>query len=138
MTVPHVRAASCKESSFSAASVAQNEFSLNSAMPAAGVAIANQTQGQVKAGNPASLGDAARTLLVENSVSGVEIKAVDEGESSAAPVPNAEKWSHEAIVAFVKYATGAYAETHALREIRGRIRGLIFCRSAGMIRLCRL
>ncbi|QKQ73134.1 hypothetical protein [Nostoc sp. TCL240-02] len=38
-------------------------------------------------------------MLVENSVSGVEIKAVDEGESSAAPVPSAEKWSHEAIVA---------------------------------------
>ncbi|MBD2247991.1 hypothetical protein [Nostoc sp. FACHB-888] len=38
-------------------------------------------------------------LLVENSVSGVEVKAVDEGESSAAPVTSAEKWSHEAIVA---------------------------------------
>ncbi|MCC5610388.1 hypothetical protein LC612_27460 [Nostoc sp. CHAB 5834] len=53
---------------------------------------ANQTQGQVEQGNSTS-------LLVENSVSGVEIKAVHEGESSAAPVPNAEKWSHEAIVA---------------------------------------
>ncbi|WP_392476653.1 hypothetical protein [Nostoc sp. C110] len=38
-------------------------------------------------------------MLVENSVSGVEVKAVHEGESSAAPVPSAEKWSHEAIVA---------------------------------------
>ncbi len=27
------------------------------------------------------------------------MKAVNEGESSAAPLPNAEKWSHEAIVA---------------------------------------
>jgi hypothetical protein len=61
-------------------------------MPAAGVAIANQTQGQVQAGNPAS-------LLVENSVSGVEVKAMNEGKSSAAPVENPEKWSHEAIVA---------------------------------------
>jgi hypothetical protein len=56
------------------------------------VAIANQTQRQVKQGYSA-------TLLVENSVSGVEVKAVDEGESSAAPVLSAEKWSHEAIVA---------------------------------------
>ncbi|WP_254625623.1 hypothetical protein [Nostoc sp. TCL240-02] len=38
-------------------------------------------------------------LMSENSVSGVGFKAVDEGESSAAPVPSAEKWSHEAIVA---------------------------------------
>lgn len=43
--------------------------------------------------------------MTENSVSSVEIKAVDEGENSAAPVPNAEKWSHEPIVAFVKCAT---------------------------------
>ncbi|MEH2163008.1 MAG: hypothetical protein V7K38_18770 [Nostoc sp.] len=35
----------------------------------------------------------------QNQVSGGEVKAVDEGESSAAPVPNPEKWSHEAIVA---------------------------------------
>ncbi|AUB43108.1 Methyl-accepting chemotaxis protein (plasmid) [Nostoc flagelliforme CCNUN1] len=80
------------EGTCSAAPVAQNEFSLNSAMPAAGVAIANQTQEQVEQGYSAM-------LLVENSVSGVEVKAVDEGESSAAPVPNIEKWSHEAIVA---------------------------------------
>ncbi|MBD2510662.1 hypothetical protein H6G91_25885 [Nostoc muscorum FACHB-395] len=53
-------------------------------------AIANQTQGQVEQGNSAS-------LLIENSVSGVEIKAVDEGGYSAAPVT--EKWSHDAIVA---------------------------------------
>ncbi|MCC5661581.1 hypothetical protein LC608_32470 [Nostoc sp. XA010] len=38
-------------------------------------------------------------LMAENSVSGVEIKAVDEGEGSAASVSNPEKWSHEAIVA---------------------------------------
>jgi hypothetical protein len=38
-------------------------------------------------------------LLVENSVSGVEVKGTHEGENSAAPVPNPEKWSHEAIVA---------------------------------------
>lgn len=37
--------------------------------------------------------------MTENSVSGVEIKADHEGESSAAPVVNPEKWSHEAIVA---------------------------------------
>ncbi|MBD2566283.1 hypothetical protein H6G95_38315, partial [Nostoc linckia FACHB-391] len=30
---------------------------------------------------------------------GVGVKAVDEGESSAASIPNPEKWSHEAIVA---------------------------------------
>jgi hypothetical protein len=63
------------------------------------VAIANQTQGQAEQSNSAFLRDAARTLLIENSVSGVEVKTVDEGESSAAPVPSAEKWSHEAIVA---------------------------------------
>ncbi|MEH1918261.1 hypothetical protein [Nostoc sp.] len=38
-------------------------------------------------------------MLVENSVSSVEVKAIDEGESSAAPVPSAEKWSHESIAA---------------------------------------
>ncbi|MBD2729727.1 hypothetical protein H6G96_26275 [Nostoc sp. FACHB-892] len=76
----------------SSAPVAQNEFFSSSAMPAAGVAIANQTQGQVEQVNPTS-------LLVENSVSGGEVKTVHEGESSAAPVTNAEKWSHEAIVA---------------------------------------
>ncbi|MBW4457099.1 MAG: hypothetical protein KME55_33030 [Nostoc indistinguendum CM1-VF10] len=73
------------EGTCSAAPVAQNEFSDKEA-------IANQTQRQVETGNSAS-------LLVENSVSGVEVKIVDEGESSAAPVPSAEKWSHEAIVA---------------------------------------
>ncbi|MCC5667965.1 hypothetical protein LC653_29850 [Nostoc sp. CHAB 5784] len=80
----------CYEGICSAVSVAQNEKSLNSAMPAAGVAIANQTQGQVEAGNPT-------LFLVENSVSGVEVKPVDEGETSATPIT--EKWSHEAIVA---------------------------------------
>lgn len=51
---------------------------------------ANQTQGQVEQCNPTS-------LLVENSVSGVEVKADHEGACSAAPV--VDKWSHEAIVA---------------------------------------
>ncbi|MEA5624800.1 hypothetical protein [Nostoc sp. UHCC 0251] len=69
----------------SAAPVAQNEKSLNSA-------IANQTQGQVEQSNSAS-------LLAENSVSGVEVKADHEGTCSAAPVSSAEKWSHEAVVA---------------------------------------
>ncbi|AUB35442.1 Methyl-accepting chemotaxis protein [Nostoc flagelliforme CCNUN1] len=55
-------------------------------------AIANQTLEQVEQGNPTS-------LLVENSVSGGEIKAVHEDSFSAASVPNPEKWSHEAIVA---------------------------------------
>jgi hypothetical protein len=80
------------EGACSAAPVAQNEKSLNSVMPAAGVAIANQTQGQVEQGNPTS-------LLVENSVSGGEVKAVHEGTCSAASMQNPEKWSHEAIVA---------------------------------------
>lgn len=69
----------------SVAPVVKNEFSSTSA-------IANQTSELVEQSNPTS-------LLVENPVSGVEIKAVHEGESSAAPVPSAEKWSHEAIVA---------------------------------------
>jgi hypothetical protein len=38
-------------------------------------------------------------LSGENQVSGVEIKTVHEGESSAASVPNLEKWSDEAIKA---------------------------------------
>ncbi|MBD2731592.1 hypothetical protein H6G96_36245 [Nostoc sp. FACHB-892] len=80
------------EDTCSAAPVAQNEKSLNSAMPAAGVAIANQTPGQVEHGY-------SGLLLGENQVSGVEVKGCYEGEDSAAPVPNPEKWSHEAIVA---------------------------------------
>ena len=89
-----VEARDCHEGTCSAAPVAQNEKSLNSAMPAAGVAIAHQThgQGQVKQGNPTS-------LLVENSVSGEGVKADHEGTDSAAPVTSADKWSHEAIVA---------------------------------------
>jgi ferritin-like protein len=35
---------------------------------------------------------------------------------SAAPVPNPEKWSYEAIVAFVKCATRAYAEIESCGE----------------------
>ncbi|MHC0068960.1 hypothetical protein ACWATR_39875 [Nostoc sp. UIC 10890] len=35
----------------------------------------------------------------ENSVSCDEVKAVHEGEGSALPVPQSEKWSNEAIVA---------------------------------------
>ncbi|MCC5661966.1 hypothetical protein LC608_34535 [Nostoc sp. XA010] len=82
----------CHEGTDSAAPVAKNEKSLNSAMPAADVAIANQTQEQVEQGNLTS-------LLVENSLTDVEIKAVNEGTCSVVSVPNPEKWSHEAIVA---------------------------------------
>jgi hypothetical protein len=76
----------------SGAPVAQNEKSSSSAMSSDKPfhVYANQIQGQVEQGNLTS-------LLFENSVSGVEVKAVDEGETSAAPVT--EKWSHEAIVA---------------------------------------
>ncbi|MBD2530137.1 hypothetical protein H6G97_11380 [Nostoc flagelliforme FACHB-838] len=74
------------EGTCSAAPIAENEKSLNSA-------IANQTQGQVEQGYSA-------TLLVENSISGVEVKAVDEGESSAAPVN----------CYVVKYAASTYAK----------------------------
>jgi hypothetical protein len=82
------------EEACSAASVAENEFSSSSAMSSDKPfhVYANQTPEQVEQGNPTS-------LLVENSVLGREVKTVDEGESSVAPVPNAEKWSHEAIVA---------------------------------------
>ncbi|MBN3890731.1 MAG: hypothetical protein HWQ43_16730 [Nostoc sp. JL31] len=38
--------------------------------------------------------------MAGNSVSGIEVKADHEGEISAALVPNPEKWSHEAIVAW--------------------------------------
>ncbi len=72
--------------------VAENEFSSTSAMPAAGVAIANQTQGQVEHGYSA-------TLLVKNSVTGGEMKGDHKGTCSAALVPDPEKWSHEAIFA---------------------------------------
>ncbi|MFS0518030.1 hypothetical protein ACEYW6_25400 [Nostoc sp. UIC 10607] len=86
-----VESRGCHEGACSAAPVAQNEKSLNSA-------IAYKTQGQVEAGNPA-------LLLVENSVSGVEIKADHEGEGSAALVPDPEKWSHSwlycSLIAFV-------------------------------------
>jgi hypothetical protein len=75
----------CSEGTCSAASPAQIEKSSTSA-------IANQTPGQVEQ-------DHSAMLLVQNSVSGVEVKAVDEGEGSAVPIPSAEKWSHEAIVA---------------------------------------
>ena len=79
-----VEAKGCYEGIYSAAPVGENEFSSSSA-------IANQTREQLEQSNPTS-------LLVENSVSGGEVKAVNEGESSAASVPNPEKWSHEAIV----------------------------------------
>jgi hypothetical protein len=82
----------CHEGGYSAAPVAQNEFSSTLAMSSDKPfhVYANQPQGQVEQSNSAS-------LLAENSVLGVEIKAVHEGESSAALVT--EKWSHEAIVA---------------------------------------
>ncbi|MHC5746723.1 MAG: hypothetical protein ACYTXT_33495 [Nostoc sp.] len=69
----------CHGGDFSAAPVAQNEFS-------SGLAIANQTQGQVEQGNPTS-------LLLENSVSGVEVKPVHEGICSAASPAQIEKYS---------------------------------------------
>ncbi|MBD2565892.1 MULTISPECIES: hypothetical protein [Nostoc] len=75
----------CHEGACSAAPVAQDEKSLNSA-------IANQTPGLVEQSNSAS-------LLVENSISSGEMKADHEGTCSAAPATSAEKWSHEAIVA---------------------------------------
>ncbi|MCC5669323.1 hypothetical protein LC653_37180 [Nostoc sp. CHAB 5784] len=65
----------CHGGTCSTAPVAQNEKSLNSAMPGAGVAIANPTQGQVEQSNSAS-------LLAENSVSGEGVKAVHEGTCS--------------------------------------------------------
>ncbi|MHC0063886.1 hypothetical protein ACWATR_13440 [Nostoc sp. UIC 10890] len=37
--------------------------------------------------------------MTKNSVSGGEVKANHEGESSAALIENPEKWSHEAIIA---------------------------------------
>lgn len=82
----------CHKGACSTAPVTQNEFPLT-------FAIANQKQEEVEQGYSAS-------LLVENSVLGVDVKAVDEGvraasrrEGSAAPAPSTEKWSHEAIVA---------------------------------------
>ncbi|MHC5748695.1 MAG: hypothetical protein ACYTXT_44060, partial [Nostoc sp.] len=62
----------CHEGGYSAASVAQNEFSSKEA-------IANQTQGQVEQGESASLSG-------ENQVSGFEPKDCHEGTYSAAPV----------------------------------------------------
>ncbi|MCC5633624.1 hypothetical protein LC613_40010 [Nostoc sphaeroides CHAB 2801] len=73
----------------SGASPAQIEFSSTSAMPAAGVAIADQ---KIEPSRPSA------ELMIENSVSGVEVKADHEGTCSAISVPNPEKWSHEAIV----------------------------------------
>jgi hypothetical protein len=78
-----VEARGCHEGTCSAVLPAQIEFSSTSA-------IADQKI------EPSYL---SAELITENSVSGVEIKAVDEGESSAASVPNSEKWSHEAIIA---------------------------------------
>ncbi len=69
----------------STAPVAENEFSSS-------LAIANQTPEQVEQGNSALLSG-------ENQVFSVEVKVDHEGESSVVPVPSAEKWSHEAIVA---------------------------------------
>jgi hypothetical protein len=73
----------CYEDTCSAAPVAQNEFSLNSA-------IADQ---KIEPSCPSA------ELMTENTISGVEMKADHEGTGSAAPVTSAEKWSHEAIVA---------------------------------------
>jgi hypothetical protein len=79
-----VEATISHEGACSAAPVAQNEKSLNSAMPAAGVAIANQTQGQVEQSNPA-------LLLAENQECGVEAVVSHEDACSAAPVAKNEK-----------------------------------------------
>jgi hypothetical protein len=76
------------EDTCSAALIAQNEKFLNSAMATPAAGIADQ---KIEPNRPSA------SLLVENSVSGVEIKADHEGEGSAALVT--EKWSHEAIVA---------------------------------------
>jgi hypothetical protein len=88
----------CHEGACPAAPIAINEFSST-------LAIANQTQGQVEQSNPTSLLPPT-SLLVENSVSGGEVKAVHEGESSAPPVSQTEKWSHEAIVARANARSG--------------------------------
>ncbi|WP_265277956.1 hypothetical protein [Nostoc sp. KVJ3] len=69
----------CHGGTCSAAPVAQNENSLNSA-------IANQTQGQSEQSNSATLRDAARTLSGENQVSGFEPKDCHGGTCSAVPV----------------------------------------------------
>ena len=84
----------CHEDTCSATSVTQNEFSSSSAMSSdkSFHVYANQTQAQVEQVYSASLSG-------ENQVSGVELKADQESESSAPPVPQTEKWSHEAIVA---------------------------------------
>ncbi|MHC5763802.1 hypothetical protein [Nostoc sp.] len=81
----NVKVASLRVGTCSAAPVAQNEKSLNSA-------IANQTPKLVEQ-------DHSAMLLIENSVSGEGVKANHERESSAALVVNPENWSHEAIVA---------------------------------------
>lgn len=65
----------CFEGTCSAASPAQIEKSSTSA-------IADQ---KIESSRPSA------ELMTENSVSSVEIKAVDEGENSAAPVSNADK-----------------------------------------------
>ncbi|MHC5746726.1 MAG: hypothetical protein ACYTXT_33515 [Nostoc sp.] len=67
------------EGTCSAVPVAQNKKSLNSVMPAAGVAIANQTQRQAEQSNPAS-------LLAEKQDCDVEAIFPHEGTYSAAPV----------------------------------------------------
>jgi hypothetical protein len=95
-----VRAASLRVGTCSAAPPAQVEKSLTSA-------IADQ---KIEPSRPSA------ELKVENSISCDEVKAVHEGDCFAADAPSAEKWSHEAIVAFVKYATGAYAETQGCGE----------------------
>ncbi|WP_226889849.1 hypothetical protein [Nostoc sp. MG11] len=82
----------CHEGTFSATPVGVNEFCLSSAMPAAGVAIANQTQGQVEQGYSAS-------LLLENSVSDIEMKADHKGTVSAASPAQIEKSSTSAMPA---------------------------------------
>ncbi|MEH1919386.1 hypothetical protein [Nostoc sp.] len=102
-----VRVASPREGTFSAAPVAQNE------KPSISV-IANQTQEEVEQGNSAS-------LLGESQVSGVEVKADQESESSAPPVSQTEKWSHEAIVARSNVRPGRMQKLTRCSEFRAII-----------------
>ncbi|MHC5594813.1 MAG: hypothetical protein ACYTXC_02385 [Nostoc sp.] len=83
-----VESRDCHGGTGSAAPVAQNEFSLNSAMSSDKPfhVYANQTQGQAEQSNSATLRDAARTLLDENQDCGVEPKDCHGGTCSAVPV----------------------------------------------------
>ena len=67
--------------------------------------IASQTRGQPEQNQPASLQDAAQTLIIENQALGISatfrkeksktsylrVASCREGKTSAAPVPNSKK-----------------------------------------------